>query len=341
MKKVIVISSVSFIMFLLLGLETIVSHAQEKTVKLNMQASFPGTHWSVSLLTEWADEIEKGTDGTVKITRYDIGLMSPPAQVFDAVLRGIVDIGSNVLAHTPGRFPFMEIADVPLGCETATACGQFVNELYRKYKPKEFDKVKVLYFNTNTVYRLHANKPVRTLEDLKGLKVRTSGGTARIVKLLGATPVSMTMSESYDALSRGVVDANWASDEALKSWNLADVTKYSIWCDTISSVAIYVVSMNKGKWDSLTPKQQKVIEEATLKLKDRHIREWDIQETKIVEWAKKEKGVQFITLSAEEQRRWGEKVKPIGDDYVQKMKKLGLPGEEAMKFGVEYIKTHR
>ena len=178
-------------------------------------------------------------------------------------------------------------------------------------------------------------------EDLRGLKVRTSGGTVQIIKLLGATPVSMTMSESYDALAQGVVDANWASDEALKSWNLADVTKYSIWCDTISSVAIYTVSMNKRRWNSLTPKQQKVIEEATLKLKEKHLREWDIEEAEIVKWAKKERGVQFITLSAEEQTRWGDKVKPMADEYVRKMKKLGLPGEEAVKFAADYLKRQQ
>jgi TRAP-type C4-dicarboxylate transport system substrate-binding protein len=137
------------------------------------------------------------------------------------------------------------------------------------------------------------------------------------------------------------VDANWMSDEGLWSFRLADVTKYSMRCDTTITFAVFLVAMNKEKWKSLTPNQQKIIEEATSKLRENHLRQWDIEEAKIVEWAKKEKGVQFITLSAEEQRRWGEKVKPMAEEYVQKTEKLGLPGEEAIKFSTEYIKTHQ
>ena len=148
------------------------------------------------------------------------------------------------------------------------------------------------------------------------------------------------MSDTYDALSRGVVDANWNSNEALQSIKLADVIKYSIWCEAVANITVFMVAMNKGKWNSLTPKQQKVIEEATSKLMEKHMRGWDICYVQAVEWAKKEKGVQFIVLPEEEQRRWGEKVKPLADEYVQKMKKLGLPGEEADKFAIDYLKTH-
>ena len=341
MKKFITINSVIFFLFLLLGFDCIVSHAQEKVVKLNYQTFDPATHWTVPLVKEWINEIDKGTDGTVKITRYDMGLLSPQGQTYDSVVRGIVDIGESVLAYSQGRFPFMEISDVPLGSKSAYALGKLMNELYKKFKPKEFDDVKILYFHTNTPYVLHAKKPISRLEDLKGLKVRASGGTAPLIKLLGATPVSMTMSETYDALSRGVVDANWTSDVTFWTWKFADVTKYSIQCYTTGNVTTFFVAMNKGKWNSLTPKQQKVIEEATLKLMEKNMRNWDIQEAKVIKWAKEERGVQFIVLPEEEQRRWGDKVKPLADEYVQKTKKLGLPGEEAIKFAIEYIKTHQ
>jgi TRAP-type C4-dicarboxylate transport system substrate-binding protein len=264
------------------------------------------------------------------------------AQTYDSVMRGIVDIGATDLAYTPGRFPFMEIVRVPLGGKNAYVMGHLMNELYKKFKPKEFDNVKPVFFYTNPPYWVHSrNKPIYKLEDLKGLKVRTTGGTAQVVKLLGGTPVAMPVSEVYDALSRGVVDANWMSNEALVAFRFADVVKYSTWCLTATNVAVFIVAMNKGKWDSLTPKQQKVIEEATLKHIEKYMREWDIQEAKGEEWAKKEKGVQFIVLPEEEQRRWGEKVKPLADEYVEKMKKLGLPGEEALKFAIDYIKTHQ
>ena len=336
-----IINSALFFLFLLLGFGCIISHAQEKIIKLNYQTFQPATHWYVPFNKEWINEIDKGTGGTVKITQYPMGLLSPQAQTYDGVVKGIIDIGETVPAYSAGRFPFMEIADIPLGGKSATALAHVMNELYKKYKPKEFDDVKVLYFHTSCPLRLQiAKKPVYKLEDLKGLKVRTAGGSVQIIKLLGATPVAMSMSDTYDSLLRGVVDANWNSDEALHSFKLADVIKYSIHCEAISNPQLFVVAMNKGKWNSMSPKQQKVIEEATSKLMENHIRGWDISLAHAVEWAKKEKGVQFITIPEEEQKRWREKVQPLVDDYVQKMKKLGLPGDEAVKFTIDYLKSH-
>jgi TRAP-type C4-dicarboxylate transport system substrate-binding protein len=294
------------------------------------------------LWKEWINEVDKGTGGSVKVTRYDAGVLSPMAQVYDSVIRGIVDMGATDLAYTPGRFPFMEIARVPLGGKDAYTMGHLANELYKKFKPKEFDDVKVLYLYTNPPYWVHSrSKPIQKLEDFKGLKVRTTGGTADVVKLLGGTPVAMPVSEVYDALSRGVVDANWMSNEALVAFRFADVVKYSTWCLASTNIGIFICAMNKDKWNSMSPKQQKVVEEATSKLTEKYMREWDAQEKKAEEWAKKEKGVQFIVLPEEEQKRWGEKVKPMADEYVQKMKKLGIPGDEAIKFAMDYLKKQQ
>ena len=177
MKKAITMSSIIFLIFLFLGFDCTVNQAQEKVVRLNYQTFHPATHWSVPLNKEWINEIDKNTGGTVKITRYDMGLLSPQAQTYDSLVKGVIDIGETVLQYSPGRFPFMEIADVPLGGKNANALAHLMNELYKRYKPKEFDDVKVLYFHTNCPYRLHTTKrPVHRLEDLKGLKVRTTGG---------------------------------------------------------------------------------------------------------------------------------------------------------------------
>ena len=86
----------------------------------------------------------------------------------------------------------------------------------------------------------------------------------------------MPMADAYDALARGVVDANWNSDEALQAFKLADVIKYSVRCDPTANNTVFVVAMNKKKWNSFTPKQQKVIEEATSKLSEKHMPAWDI-----------------------------------------------------------------
>jgi len=331
----------TFLVLLSLTLYCSPINAQEKVMKLNLQAFHGPTHWTIPMIQEWAAEIDQGTGGTVKITRYDMGMLSPQAQTYDSVVRGIVDIGETVLAYTPGRFPLMEFADVPIGGKSANVMGHLLNEVYKKYKPKEFDDVKVLYLHSNFPYVLHAKKPIHNLADLQGLKVRTSGGTAELLKLLGATPVAMSMGEAYDALSRGVVDANWTSDETLRVFRFADVTKFSIRCSKVANITVFVVAMNKEKWNALSPKQQKVIEVATAKLREKHLAEWDKQEEQIREWARKEKGVQFIIISGDEEKRWAERVQPLAKEYIEKTKKLGLPGEDVMKFAHDYLEKHQ
>ena len=80
------------------------------------------------------------------------------------------------------------------------------NAYYAKFKPKEFDEVKVMYFHGQPPGILHTKKPVNKLEDLKGMKIRTFGSNAEFMKLLGGIPVAMPMGDAYDAISKGVAD---------------------------------------------------------------------------------------------------------------------------------------
>ena len=102
-----------------------------------------------------------------------------------------------------------------------------MNEYYKKFKPKEFDEVKVMYFHGHGPGILHTRtKPVNKLEDLKGMKIRTFGSNAQLMTLLGGTPVAMPMQEAYDSISRGVADGLMGCYEPLMGWKLAEVIKY-------------------------------------------------------------------------------------------------------------------
>ncbi len=179
-------------------------------------------------MTNGARISRKRQHGRVKVTNYTGGTLTPAAQSYDAIVQGVADATNTVLSYTTAKFPLSEVLDYPLGYGSgAPVATNMANEYYKKFKPKEFDDVKVMYFHSHAFGMLHTKKPVRKLEDLKGMKIRSTGTNAEFIKLLGGVPVAATMAEAYDILSKGVADGILAPYEALKGWKFGEVVKYS------------------------------------------------------------------------------------------------------------------
>lgn len=305
-------------------------------IKLNYSIFFPATHKNAILATEWAKEIEKRTGGMVQITMFYGGTLTPADKCYDGVVKGISDIGFSLMAYTRGRFPLTEVSDLPLGIKSGLVATKVINEYYKKFKPKEFDDVQVMYLHGHGPGILHTKKPVNKLEDLKGMKIRCTGLAAKIVAALGATPVAMPMGETYDALSRGVVDGSMAPQEALQGWKWGEVVKYTIENFGSSySTGMFVV-MNKSKWNSLPPDVQKIIEQVNEEYIEKQGKVWDEIDKAGRDYTIA-RGNKIITLSPDEDQRWEKLVRPILNDYKKAMKEKGLPGEEVLSFYLQAI----
>jgi len=305
-------------------------------VKLNYSVFFPAPHKNAVLATEWAKEIEKRTGGKVQITVFPGGTLTPADKCYDGVVKGLSDIGFSVLAYTRGKFPLTEVVDLPLGSKTGLASTKLINEYYKKFKPKELDEVKVMYLHGHGPGILHTKAAVNNLEDMKGKKIRCTGMAAKIVGALGATPVAMPMGETYDALSRGVVDGSMAPFEALQGWKWGEVVKFSTedWGAAYSS-GMFVV-MNKEKWNALPPDVQQIIEKVNEEYAEKQGKLWDEIDKAGREYSIG-RGNKVIALSQDENWKWTKAVKPILDEYVKNTKDKGLPGEEALKFCLETL----
>jgi TRAP-type C4-dicarboxylate transport system substrate-binding protein len=252
------------------------------------------------------------------------------------VVKGISDIGFSVFTYTMGKFPLTQVADLPLGIKSGLVASKVINEYYKKFKPKELDEVKVMYLHGHGPGILHTKKAVNKLEDLKGMKIRCTGMAAKIVAALGATPVAMPMGETYDAISRGVVDGSMAPQEALQGWKWGEVVKFTIENYGSSySTGMFVV-MNKDKWNALPPDIQNIIEKVNEEYIEKQGKTWD-EIDKVGRDATLKLGNKIISLSQEEDWRWQKAVKPLLDEYVKNMKEKGLPGEEALKFYLETV----
>ncbi|MCX5812854.1 MAG: TRAP transporter substrate-binding protein [Proteobacteria bacterium] len=309
--------------------------AQEKVVSLKFANFFPPDNKVSVMMDQWCKEVEKKTNGTVKITQFTGGTLTPPAQTYISVTRGVADIGLSFFSYTMGRFPFMEVLDLPLGYKSGYTGTKLANEFYEKFKPKELDDVKVLFLMTSPPHMLFAKKPVKNLEDLKGLKIRSTGTSAKVVKALGGAPVAMPMSDAYDALSRGVAQGIIGPYEPMKGFRLAEVVDNSTEYGSAYINANYVL-MNKDKWNSLPANTQKIIEQINQEWVEKMGKLWDEldKEGKDVFI---QKGGKVTVLTKEENARWAAILSPILDEYLKNMKAKGLPGDQALKFCQDYL----
>ena len=308
-----------------------------KQITLTYSIFFPAMHKNTLLATDWAKEIEKRTDGRVKITLFAGGTLTPADKCYDGVEKGISDIGMSVLGYTRGKFPLSEVIDLPLGYTSGAEATELINAYYQKFQPKEFDNVKIMYLHAHGPGFLHTKKPVTSLEDLKGMKIRCTGLAAKIVEALGGTPVAMPMGETYDALSRGVVDGSMAPQESLEGWRWGEVVKDSTECYGAAYSTAFFVAMNKDKWNALPKDIQQIIEKVNQEWIPKTGKGWDEIDASGKAFTVA-RGNKMIALTPEENARWAKAVQPILDDYAKRMKEKGLPGEEALKFCQEFMK---
>jgi len=341
MKRLSVIPVLALVMFICALIVPFQGDAQEKVITLKVANWFPIAHKQTPLLESWGKELEKRTNGRVKVNYYPGGTLVPAVQSYEAVTKGISDVGNHVIGYTVGRFPLTEVLDLPLGYPNNTVPTKLANAFYAKFKPKEFDDVKVLWFHAQAPGIVHTKtKPINKLEDLKGLKMRTFGSNAELMSLLGGTPVAMPMGDVYDALSRGVAEGLMCAYEATEGFRFGEHLKYSTENYGTSYSAVFVVVLNKDKWNSMPPDIQKTVDALSQEYIEKYAAMWDDVEKSGKQFLLK-RGNKIITLSKEEDARWAKAAQPIFNNYVKKMKEKGLPGEEALKFAQDYLKSHR
>ena len=321
-----------------------VVYAQSKTVNLNYSIFFPPTHGQCKAGVSWAKEVEKRTNGRVKINVFPGGTLTKANQCYDGVVKGISDIGMSCFAYTRGRFPLMEAIDLPHGYPNGQVATHVANEFYNRMKPKKLDDVKVLYIHAHGPGILHTKKPVKTLEDIKGMKIRSTGLSAKVVKALGGIPVAMPQPATYEALQKGVVEGTFTPIETLKGWKQGEVIKYTTECTGVGYTTAMFVVMNLDKWNSLPEDIKKTIEETSKEWVDVHGKVWDKGDAEGYDFTLS-LGNEIIPLPKKENSRWANAVKPIINDYIKAAGKKNLPGDKAVaevkKLITEYSKIYK
>jgi TRAP-type C4-dicarboxylate transport system substrate-binding protein len=299
--------------------------AVAEPIKLSYAQFAPAKTFVGVQLERWIAEVEKRTGGKVKIDAFHGGTLLGAKNMMDGVIAGTADIGTLVMAYQPGRFVITNATSLPFGFPSARVASLTLWDLYMKYKPKPFSKVKVLCMYTSGPSNIMSKVPVRSLADLKGLDLRASGGAAKTLKAWGANQIGMPMSATPEALQKGVVKGLFSSLEVMKDFKFAEICKYV----TVTDAVIYPFSvvMNMDKWNSLPKDVQKVMEDMA-----REHSEWtgsymDEHIIESIDWSKKTQGVEVITLSKAEKAKWDKLLDPILTDWIAETNKKGYPAD--------------
>ena len=313
--------------------------AQEKVIKLRFSDYEPPSSPISKNNAEWANEVEKRTNGRVKISFFPGATLTPPGQTYDSVVKGVIDIGHSLAAYSPGRLPLSEVTNLPIGIKDGYQATMLANAWYANLKPKEYDDVKVMFFHSHGCTRFALRKVISSMDELKGLRIACNAQTTNIVTALGAAPVTMPISETYDAIQKGLAEGFLLGVLGLENFRFADVVKCCVENPAISATPILYTVMNKEKWSSISKQDQQAIEKINQEWMERTGKLWNQLNAAALEYAKG-RGVKMVKISNAEIAETAKKLQPLLGKWVNDMKAKGLPADESLKFCLDYIKTH-
>ena len=214
----------------------------------------------------WMEKVEKDSGGRIKFEGYPaMQLGGTPVQLYDQARDGVVDIVWTLPGNTAGRFPRVEVFELPFMMNNAEATSKAYWEYVQTQAPDEFKDTHVIALHVHGPGMFHsATKQIRSVGDLRGMKVR--GPTRQITKMLGsvgATPVGMPLPAITDALSKGTIDACAIPWEVVPSIKVHELTKFHSEFDNTGAAlytTTFVMAMNNAKYNSLAPDLKRVID---------------------------------------------------------------------------------
>ena len=327
-KSLLIVVGIFFLTGIFTGISFNSAHA--KVINLKFANYFPPPAKQSKICEEFIDELQKRSEGRIKVQYFGGGSLLKAPAMYKGIVSGIADIGLSHVEYTSGRMPVTEICGLPLGYPSGWVANQVVNDFYTKFKPKEWNDVKVLWMHACDPNVIISKKPVRSLEDLKGMTLRAPGRVGLTVKALGATPVAMTPGEVYLALDKGVIDGCTSDFEINLSRRFYEATKYMVTNIQVFQSTFFMI-MNQGVWDGLPADVKKAF--------DKYCGDWAVDfygkvRDREEEHAREKllkKGMTFTQISPEELAKARKLVKPVRTEYAKEVDSKGLPGTKTLE----------
>lgn len=295
----------------------------------------------------WMDKVEKDSGGRIKFEAYPaMQLGGTPVQLYDQARDGVVDVVWTLPGNTGGRFPRIEVFELPFMMNNAEATSKAYWEYYQTQAADEFKETHVIALQVHGPGMFHTvAKPIRTAADLRGMKMR--GPTRLVTKLLGslgAVPVGMPLPQIPDALSKGTIEGCVIPWEVVPSVKVHELTKFhSEFPSDLPALytTTFVMAMNKAKYDGLAPDLKKVIDAnsgiATSAFLGRTQQGNDPNGRK----SAVDRGNAIHTFSKAEAEEFIKRSAAIDDEWVADMDKRGFKGAQLLSSARTLIAKHR
>ena len=321
------------------------ARAQEVVLKLHHFLP-PQATIQALVFNPWCEKVGRESGGRIKCQIYPaMQLGGTPPQLFDQAKDGVADIIWTVPTYQAGRFQKAEVFELPFMAKNAETGSPALYEYVQKNALDEFRGVKILAMHLHDGALLHfAKQPVKTMEDLKGLKVR--GPTrigAKVLTALGATPVQMPLPQVPESVAKGVIDGAMVPWEGVPPIKLQEIAKYHT--DTAAgaprmSNTIFVIAMNEAKYASLPPDLKKVIDANTgLEWSKQIGRAFDSTTEPAKKMAAAVGGV-FDTLTPAEYERWVKQTEGVNREWIGEVGAKGGNGQALLDDARALIKKN-
>jgi TRAP-type C4-dicarboxylate transport system substrate-binding protein len=335
--------------FFCLMLSPVPAASQSKPIELKFgHIAPPFAHGAKYGMEPWTKMLEKATHNKIKFTMYPAQSLFKARDAVTAVESGLADVGHFPIGYFTGRFNLIEVITLPflLSNPTAETASKIIYDLYDEFPEmqKDFSKMKLLIISPGDAYFFGMkNKPIRNMNDLKGLKIRVIGKWPSIaMKSLGVNPVMIPMPGLYEATAKGVIDGGLIFNTMVVDLKIYEVLKY--WTDAPIYSSIAIIAMNLDKWNSLPPDVRQTIDSSERKAALNMARNgFDASKEKVAAAVKKTgKPWTRVELDPGEFQRMKEKIgRPVWDQWAKDMEKKGLPGKKVLERALELVKKYQ
>ena len=305
--------------------------AQDKTFQLKLSHWVPATHPLQKAMEEWGASVEKASSGTIKSTVFPAQQLGKAFDHYNMARDGIVEFAYVNPGYEPGRFPIIAAGEIPFLVGDVHGGIRAIDAWYRKYAPTEMKDVKYCFSFILDPATWHSRtKKIMVPEDVKGMKIRPAHATmANFVTLLGGTNVQSSAPEVRDIIERGVADGVTFPWGSLVLFGVDKVTKYHM--EAPLYVTTFVVVMNKDKYNQMSDRQKKAIDDnCNTQAAGRVGEPWGKFEDAGVDKVRAEPGHEVYTLTAEQTALWKKAAEPLFKSWADNVRKTGVDPDAAM-----------
>jgi TRAP-type C4-dicarboxylate transport system substrate-binding protein len=321
-------------------------YAQAPQVTLRMHHFLPPvSNGHAKFLAPWAQKVGQDSNGRIKVDIFPaMQLGGAPPQLYDQARDGVVDIVWTLPGNTPGRFPMSETFELPfVPHRKAIVNSRAFQEFAEAHMKDEFKEVHPICFWAHDHGLVHANKPVRNLDDMKGLKLRSPTRLAgEALRALGASAVGMPIPQVPESLAQRVIDGTVVPWEVVPSIKVHELVRNhtEIPGSPTLYTATFILAMNKAKYEGLPDDLKKVIDANSGQAAATAAgKVWD-EQADVVSAMVKARGNTIIVLAEEEKERWRKATEPVIENWLKTVKERGLDGQKLLDAARAAIKKH-